>query len=182
MAQIYIAETAMTTFGKHADRTLRSLAEEAVREPLADAGATADDVQYAFFFNAAASLITGHACIPGQIALRHIGCSAFRSSTSRTPNVGNMPAGTPGWRDLEAGASTAWPCTPAAPSHTPAQASPDSTSGPDPAEAGMCRGVRVRPGCGPSATAPSSCGPRRQRPAASIRGALRVGSPFAQQA
>src|SRR4051794_5256787 len=63
----------MTTFGKHAERTLRSLTEEAVAEALADAGAAPDVVDHAFFSNAVASLITGQACIPGQSALRHTG-------------------------------------------------------------------------------------------------------------
>src|ERR1700712_2604878 len=70
---IYVAGTGMTHFGKQLDRTLRSMAEEAVRDALADAGATPDVVEYAFFSNAVASLITGQACVPGQAALRHTG-------------------------------------------------------------------------------------------------------------
>jgi acetyl-CoA acetyltransferase len=70
---IYVAGTGMTRFGKQPDRTLRSLAEEAVRDALADAGAQPEAVEYAFFSNAVAGLITGQACIPGQVALRHTG-------------------------------------------------------------------------------------------------------------
>jgi acetyl-CoA acyltransferase len=70
---IYIAGTGMTNFGKQLDRTLRSLAEEAVREALTDAGARPDDIEFAFFANAVAGLITGQACVPGQAALRHTG-------------------------------------------------------------------------------------------------------------
>lgn len=73
MKDIYVAGTGMTRFGKQLDRTLRSLAEEAVRDALADAGVGPDAVEYAFFSNAVASLITGQACIPGQAALRHTG-------------------------------------------------------------------------------------------------------------
>jgi acetyl-CoA acetyltransferase len=73
VTEIFIAGVGMTTFGKHEDRTLRSLAEEAVAEALHDAGATPEHVDYAVFSNAAASLITGQACIPGQAALRHTG-------------------------------------------------------------------------------------------------------------
>src|SRR3954454_9612890 len=69
----FVAGVGMTVFGKHADRTLRSLTEEAVAEALADAGATPDAVEQAFFSNAVAGLITGQACIPGQAALRHTG-------------------------------------------------------------------------------------------------------------
>src|SRR3954470_18886957 len=73
MRDVFVAGVGMTVFGKHADRTLRSLTEEAVAEALADAGATPDAVDQAFFSNAVAGLITGQACIPGQAALRHTG-------------------------------------------------------------------------------------------------------------
>ncbi len=73
MDEIYVAGAGMTSFGKHADRTLRSLTEEAVAEALADAGAAPDAIDQAFFSNAVASLITGQACITGQAALRHTG-------------------------------------------------------------------------------------------------------------
>src|SRR3954447_12877432 len=67
----------MTSFGKHAQRSVRSLTEEAVRDALADAGAEPDVVDHAFFSNAVAGLITGQACIPGQSALRHTGLLAI---------------------------------------------------------------------------------------------------------
>lgn len=70
---IHVAGVGMTHFGKQLDRTLRSMAEEAVREALADAGAGPEAVEYAFFSNAVASLMTGQACVPGQAALRHTG-------------------------------------------------------------------------------------------------------------
>jgi acetyl-CoA acyltransferase len=71
--ETFIAGVGMTAFGKHEDRTLRSLSQEAVAEALRDAGATPEHVDYAVFSNAAASLLTGQACIPGQAALRHTG-------------------------------------------------------------------------------------------------------------
>ncbi|MBV8194139.1 MAG: thiolase family protein [Candidatus Dormibacteraeota bacterium] len=73
MTEIYVAGVGMTTFGKHKSRTMRSLAEEAVADALADAGGSVEAVEYAFFANATAALITGQACIPGQSALRHTG-------------------------------------------------------------------------------------------------------------
>jgi acetyl-CoA acyltransferase len=73
MDEIFIAGVGMTEFGKQEDRTLRSLSQEAVAEALRDAGATPEHVDYAVFSNAAASLLTGQACIPGQAALRHTG-------------------------------------------------------------------------------------------------------------
>jgi acetyl-CoA acyltransferase len=73
VTDIFIAGAAMTPFGRHEDRTLRSLTEEAVAAALQDAGATPDAVQHAVFSNAVASVLTGQACIPGQAALRHTG-------------------------------------------------------------------------------------------------------------
>jgi acetyl-CoA acyltransferase len=70
---IYVAGAGMTRFGKQLERNVRSLAEEAVRDALADAGIGPEAIEYAFFSNAVGSLITGQACIPGQAALRHTG-------------------------------------------------------------------------------------------------------------
>jgi len=70
---IYVAGTGMTKFGWQLDRTLRSLAEEAVREALADAGGEPATVGMAFFANAIGGLIGGQECVRGQVALRHSG-------------------------------------------------------------------------------------------------------------
>jgi acetyl-CoA acyltransferase len=64
---------AITAFGKIEGRTLRSLAEEAVRDALTDAGLQARDVGMVFFANAADGLISGQEMIRGQSALRHTG-------------------------------------------------------------------------------------------------------------
>ena len=68
-----IAGVGMTRFGKHLDRSLKSLAGEAIHEAMQDAGITASDLQAAYMANAAASVITGQICIPGQIILREMG-------------------------------------------------------------------------------------------------------------
>lgn len=73
MRDVYVAGAAGTAFGKYLDRNLRSLAEEAVAAALADAGATAAEVEAVFFANAGAGLITGQEMIRGQSALRGTG-------------------------------------------------------------------------------------------------------------
>jgi acetyl-CoA acetyltransferase len=73
VTEIFIAGVGMTAFGRHEERTLRSLTEDAVATALHDAGATPDVVDYAVFSNAVASVLTGQACVPGQAALRHTG-------------------------------------------------------------------------------------------------------------
>ncbi|MBU2964650.1 thiolase family protein [Amphritea sp. 2_MG-2023] len=69
----YIAGVGMTRFGKHLDRGLKSLTIEAVNQALTDAGLDAKDLQAAYMGNAAAGIIVGQICVPGQMALREIG-------------------------------------------------------------------------------------------------------------
>jgi acetyl-CoA acetyltransferase len=73
MRDVFVAGAAMTRFGKYIDTTIRSLAEEATREALGDAGAEPSDIGMAFFANAAAGILTGQEMIRGQVALRHTG-------------------------------------------------------------------------------------------------------------
>jgi len=73
MTGVEIVGAAMTRFGKFPDSTIRSLAEEAVADALADAGLTTDDVDIVFFSNATAGILTGQEMIRGQVALRHSG-------------------------------------------------------------------------------------------------------------
>jgi len=71
--QATIAGLGMTIFGKHLSRTLKSLAGEAIRAALADAGLEPGDIQAAYMGNAAAAFITGQLCVPGEIVLRDLG-------------------------------------------------------------------------------------------------------------
>src|SRR5450631_3621849 len=71
--QAYIAGVGMTAFGKHRDRTLKSLAGESIKTALADAGLEPADIQAAYMGNAAAAFITGQLCVPGEIVLRDMG-------------------------------------------------------------------------------------------------------------
>jgi acetyl-CoA acyltransferase len=73
MRDVLVAGAAMTKFGKYMDSTIRSLAEEATRDALADAKMEASDVGMAFFSNATAGILTGQEMIRGQVALRHTG-------------------------------------------------------------------------------------------------------------
>ena len=63
----------MTPFGKFTDRSLKSLAGEATRGALQDAGLSSEDVEMVFFANAVGGLITGQEMVRGQTALRETG-------------------------------------------------------------------------------------------------------------
>ncbi|WP_233270626.1 thiolase family protein [Chachezhania sediminis] len=67
---IWIAGIGMTRFGRHADRSLRNLTEDAVTGALVDAGLASRDIGAAFFGNAVQGAIEGQYGIRGQIALR----------------------------------------------------------------------------------------------------------------
>ena len=69
----YVAGVGMTRFGRHLDRTLKSLAGEAIRAALQDAGLAPEALQAAWMGNAAAGVVTGQEMIRGQLALRELG-------------------------------------------------------------------------------------------------------------
>lgn len=67
----------MTPFGKMPNRTLKSLAKEAVEAAVDDAGLGVADVEGAFVGNAIAGLISGQEMIRGPVALRAAGIEAI---------------------------------------------------------------------------------------------------------
>ena len=69
----YVLGVGMTAFGKHMDRTLKSLTGEAVQEALADAGIEASALQAAYMGTAGTAVTVGQVMVPGQAALREIG-------------------------------------------------------------------------------------------------------------
>jgi acetyl-CoA acetyltransferase len=73
VTEVYIGGTGMTRFGRHPGQTVRTQAQDAVREALTDAGLEAGDVGMVFFANAVGGLITGQEMIRGQAALRNTG-------------------------------------------------------------------------------------------------------------
>jgi acetyl-CoA acetyltransferase len=70
---VLIVGVGMTPFGKFPERSIRSLAEQALAEALADAGIAAGAVESVYFANGAGGLMTGQEMIRGQAALRDTG-------------------------------------------------------------------------------------------------------------
>ncbi len=66
----HVAGVGMTRFGRHADQTVRSLAQAAVHDALADAGCDAGQVDAIFFGNAGQGAMEGQHSIRGELALR----------------------------------------------------------------------------------------------------------------
>ncbi len=73
MTAIYIAGIAMTVFGRHPDRSLESLASEALQGALRDAGCSAIDLGAAFYAGVTNGPLQGQISIPGQVVLSKIG-------------------------------------------------------------------------------------------------------------
>jgi len=69
----YIAGVGMTRFGKHLDRSLKSLVAEAVGAALQDANVSSDQIQAAYMGNGAGGVIQGQEMISGQVVLRGMG-------------------------------------------------------------------------------------------------------------
>lgn len=73
MGDVLVVGAGMTRFGKFFDRSVRSLAEEAVSEALADAGVSPEAVQFTAFANAVGGILQGQEMIRGQSALHRTG-------------------------------------------------------------------------------------------------------------
>lgn len=73
MRKVKIVGGAVTKFGKHMDRNMKSLVAEAVAGALADAGIAKEQLQGAWVGNAAQGITDGQECIRGQVVLRAMG-------------------------------------------------------------------------------------------------------------
>jgi len=73
MRDVFVAGVSMTPFGKHLERSLKSLTAEAFEGVLEDAGASTSDIQAAFFGNCVQVHMEGQDMVRGEIALRACG-------------------------------------------------------------------------------------------------------------
>jgi acetyl-CoA acyltransferase len=71
MRRVVVGGVGQTVFGKFPNRTVRSLAEEALSLAMEDAGLDQSRIEIVYFANALSGLITGQETIRGQVALRH---------------------------------------------------------------------------------------------------------------
>ncbi|MDA8342817.1 MAG: beta-ketoacyl synthase N-terminal-like domain-containing protein, partial [Actinomycetota bacterium] len=73
MREVMVVGAGMTRFGKFMDRSVRSLAEEAVVDALADAHVDPREIEFTAFANAVGGILQGQEMIRGQSALHHTG-------------------------------------------------------------------------------------------------------------
>jgi acetyl-CoA acetyltransferase len=63
----------MTSFGRMMDEGLKSIAGDAIRAAMFDAGVDKREIEAAWMSNAAAGVLTGQECIRGEVVLRSLG-------------------------------------------------------------------------------------------------------------
>lgn len=73
MRDTVISGVGMTSFGKHPDRTIKSLVAEAVTEATTDAGISPNAIGMAYYSNVASGLLQGQESVRGQHAVRDAG-------------------------------------------------------------------------------------------------------------
>lgn len=76
-SKLYIAGVGMTTFGRHTERSLQSLAQEALDAALADAGATLQDIGQVFYGGVTQGPLQGQNAVPGEILVSKLGLSGL---------------------------------------------------------------------------------------------------------
>ncbi|WP_297839308.1 thiolase family protein [Pseudomonas sp.] len=76
-SSVYIAGVGMTQFGRHIERSLQSLADEALTAALLDAGATRSDINQAFYSGVTQSPLQGQTAVPGQVLFSKIGLTGL---------------------------------------------------------------------------------------------------------
>jgi acetyl-CoA acyltransferase len=72
-----VAGVGMTTFGKHLNRSLKSLSAEAVTSALSDAELEPHEIDMAFVANAVGSVTAGQVAVVGQVVLNGSGISGI---------------------------------------------------------------------------------------------------------
>ena len=77
MTNIYVVGVGMTSFGKYLNRSIKEMTNIVVNDTLGDAKAVLEDIEVAYFANAAQSVLEGQATIPGEIALRSMGIESI---------------------------------------------------------------------------------------------------------
>ena len=74
---VYVVGVGMTQFGKHLERSLHSLAAEALEATLRDAGATRADIGQVYYSGVTQGPLQGQNAVPGQVVLTDLGLTGL---------------------------------------------------------------------------------------------------------
>lgn len=103
MDNIYVIGIGMIRFGKYADKTVKSMAHEAVSLALKDAGLEKERLQAAFVSNSYWGMFSNQHSIKGQVILRGIGIQGIPIATVENACAGASTALHLGYMGLQAG-------------------------------------------------------------------------------
>jgi acetyl-CoA acetyltransferase len=102
MRSVYVAGVGSTTFGKHLDRSLRSLGAEAVAKALADAGLSGKDIQAGYCGNALGAMLQEETGV-GQHVLWEVGMSGLPIVNVENACASGSTAVHLGWQGVASG-------------------------------------------------------------------------------
>jgi acetyl-CoA acetyltransferase len=102
MRSVYVAGVGSTTFGKHLDRSLRSLGAEAVAKALADAGLNGKDIQAGYCGNALGAMLQEETGV-GQHVLWEVGMSGLPIVNVENACASGSTALHLGWQGVASG-------------------------------------------------------------------------------
>ncbi|CBL47357.1 Thiolase family protein [gamma proteobacterium HdN1] len=103
MRDVYVVGAHTLKFGKYAHKSIKDLTAETFRGVLADAGIDQQQLQSAWFANAAWGLQGYQHCIRGQVALRPLGIDAIPITNVENACAGGSTAFHGAWKDIAGG-------------------------------------------------------------------------------
>lgn len=103
MRNVYVIGVGMTPFGKHMDKSMKTLAADATNRALEHAGITKDKLQVAVVGNAYQGLVTGQESIRGQVVLRAMGIGGIPVTNVENACCSSATALQVAWMDIALG-------------------------------------------------------------------------------
>jgi acetyl-CoA acetyltransferase len=103
MDNVYVIGVGMIRFGKYADKTVKSMAHEAVNLALKDAGLQKEQLQAAFVSNSLWGMFSNQHSIKGQVILRGMGIEGIPIASVENACAGASTAFYLGYTGIKAG-------------------------------------------------------------------------------
>jgi len=103
MDNVYVIGVGMIRFGKYADKTVKSMAHEAVNLALKDAGLQKEQLQAAFVSNSFWGMFSNQHSIKGQVILRGMGIEGIPIASVENACAGASTAFYLGYTGIKAG-------------------------------------------------------------------------------
>lgn len=103
MNDVYIIGVGMNRFGRHADDTVKSMAQDVIKETLLDAKLQKEDIQAGYFSNTFWGMFDGQHSIRGEIVFRSLGMDKIPVVNVENACAGASTAMHLAWTAIKAG-------------------------------------------------------------------------------